>query len=78
MLETGEYFELYDGYVNIHNNKLKLNKKRYGEIEPILDKGLEINTENNLSDKTYDQTMTLLQTKKVNPEMLENDINIFN
>ena len=76
MLETGEYFALYGGYVNIHNNKLKLNKSRYGEIEPCPDQGFELNIENNLSKKDYDRTMTLLQSKMISPEAINRNFNI--
>ena len=76
MLEQGEYFTLFDGYVNIHGDKLKLNKPKYGEIEPSLDQRYEINTENNLSMKKYDRALTLLQTKTVTPEMMHNKFNL--
>ena len=76
MLEQGEYFALYDGYVNIHNSKLKLNKKKFGEIEPALDQGFEINHDNNLSNKQYDETLTLLKTKIFTKESLHNGFNL--
>lgn len=76
MLEVGEYFSLSDGYATIHRNKLVLNKKRYGEIEPYPDQGFDVNTDNNLSKKIYDQTMTLLNSKNLTPEMVTKGINI--
>ena len=76
MLEQGEYFALYDGYINIHRNKLKLNKKKFGEIEPCPDQGYEINSDNNLSNKNYDETLTLLNSKTVTPDMITKDLNI--
>ena len=76
MLETGEYFSINKGYTDIHRNHLKLNKKRYGQIEPCPDQEYEIYTENNLSNKTYDRTMTLLQTRNISPELINNNGNI--
>ena len=76
MLEPDEYFALYDGYVNIHNTKLKLNKGKYGEIEPCPDQGYDINLENNISNKKYDRTLTLLQSRGISHELLEQNFNI--
>lgn len=76
MLEQGEYFALYDGYINIHRNKLKLNKRRYGEIEPCPDQEYEINIENNLSERNYDETLTLLNSKTLSSEAITKDLNI--
>ena len=76
MLESDEYFALCDGYVNIHNNKLKLNKLNYGEIEPSPDQGYKINKQNNMSSKKYDRALTLLQTKTITPEMMHNNFNV--
>lgn len=76
MLEVGEYFTLYGGYVNIHREKLKLNKTKYGEIEPCLNQDYEINTENNLSSKKYDEALTLLKTKKPSPEAVNSSYNL--
>ena len=76
MLETGEYFSISKGYVNIHRNKLKLNKKRYGQIEPYPDQGYDINMDNNLSNEIYDRTMTLLKSRNISPEMVGNQVNL--
>lgn len=76
MLEPDEYFALYDGYVNIHNTKLKLNKGKYGEIEPCPDQGYDINLENNISNKKYDRTLTLLQSRGISHELLDHNFNI--
>lgn len=76
MLEPGEYFALYNGYVNIHRNKLKLNKKRYGDIEPHPNQHFDVNLENNLSKKKYDRAMTLLKSKSVASDAIGNDMNI--
>ena len=76
MVEEGEYFILYDGYAKIHRSKLKVNIRRYGDIEPYLDQGYDINTKNNLSKKKYDQSLTLLQSKEVSSDIINNDLNI--
>lgn len=76
MLEPGEYFEIFDGFVTIHNSKLKLKKMRYGEIEPCPEQDYDINLENNISDKKYDRTLTLLQTRGISPEALAGHFNI--
>lgn len=76
MLEQGEYFALYDGYVNIHHSRIKLNKKRYGEIEPALDQGYEINYDFNRSKERYDEALTLLQTKMFTRESMHNKFNL--
>ena len=76
MLESGEYYSISNGFVNIHRGNLKLNKKRNGEIEPFPSQDYEINSQNNLSKEKYDEAMTILKTEDVSSKVLSHGINI--
>lgn len=54
--KDGETVSIKNGYVNLFRGNMRLNVGRYGTIE-VAEKALEgeVNTENNLSNKLYDQ-----------------------
>ena len=55
-MEIGHIYQLTNGYTTIFRGSLRLNAGRYGSIEEVEDaEEIEINTENNLSDKIYEQ-----------------------
>ncbi|MHA1209043.1 MAG: single-stranded DNA-binding protein [Candidatus Freyarchaeota archaeon] len=55
-MEIGHIYQLTNGYTTIFRGSLRLNAGRYGSIEEVEDaEEIEINTENNLSDKVYEQ-----------------------
>jgi replication factor A1 len=55
-LEEGHIYQLSNGYTTVFKGSLRLNVGRYGSLEEVEDGGeLEVNSENNLSDKVYEQ-----------------------
>jgi len=55
-INEGETIRIKNGYVSLFRNSMHLNIGRYGSFEKMEEEGIsEVNTENNLSDKTYEQ-----------------------
>jgi len=56
-VKEGDTISVKNGYVNLFRGNMRLNVGRYGTLE-IAEKALEgeVNTENNLSTKVYEQT----------------------
>ena len=55
-VEEGKTLRVNNGYINLFRGNMRLNIGKYGSFE-ILDESpiAEVNTENNLSDKRYEQ-----------------------
>jgi replication factor A1 len=55
-INEGETIRIKNGYVSLFRNSMHLNIGRYGSFEKMEEEVIsEVNTENNLSDKTYEQ-----------------------
>lgn len=55
-VKEGETISIKNGYVNLFRGNMRLNIGRYGSLEVISESPItEVNTENNLSDKKYEQ-----------------------
>ena len=53
-INVDDSIEIKNGYCNLFRGSMRLNIGRYGSFEGIEEK-IEVNTENNLSDKIYEQ-----------------------
>jgi len=53
--EVGETVRVENGYVNLYRGNMRLNIGRFGKIEKTQPLTVEVNTGNNLSEKTYEQ-----------------------
>ncbi|MFQ6064389.1 MAG: hypothetical protein ACE5L6_02835 [Candidatus Bathyarchaeia archaeon] len=51
--ETGDVISIKNGYVKLFRGSMRLNIGRYGQAEKIEEDMPEVNTENNLSEKTF-------------------------
>jgi replication factor A1 len=54
LVEEGENYQIFNGYVSIFKNSLRLNLGRNGQMEKI-DEEVEVNTEVNMSDKVFEK-----------------------
>ena len=55
-LEVGDSAKITNGYVNLFRGNMRLNIGRYGNLEVLEESPIEeVNTENNLSEKLYEQ-----------------------
>ncbi len=55
-VEEGHVYKLSNGYTSVFKGSLRLNVGRYGSLEEVEGgEDIEINNENNLSDKVYEQ-----------------------
>jgi len=55
-VKEGDTLSIKNGYVNLFRGSMRLNIGRYGSFEVITDSPItEVNTENNLSSKQYEQ-----------------------
>ena len=53
---VGETVRVENGYVSLYRGNMRLNIGRFGKIEKAQPFEGEVTTENNLSEKTYEQT----------------------
>lgn len=55
-ISDGDTISVKNGYINLFRGSMRLNVGRYGSYEIVEDSPIsEVNTENNLSDKQYEQ-----------------------
>ncbi len=55
-LNDGATLSITNGYINLFRGNMRLNVGKYGSYEVVEDSPIaEVNTENNLSDKRYEQ-----------------------
>ncbi len=55
-MEPGHTYILRNAYTTIYRNSLRLNLGKYGSLEePGEEQEIEVNTENNLSDRVYER-----------------------
>ena len=54
-VKDGDVIAIKNGYVSLFKGNIRLNIGRYGSFEPSTETIGEVNTENNLSSKTYEQ-----------------------
>ena len=55
-VEMGRVYQLNNGYVTVFKGSLRLNIGRYGSLEEAEEsEEMDVNTENNLSNKVYEQ-----------------------
>ncbi|MFB0563813.1 MAG: single-stranded DNA-binding protein [Candidatus Lokiarchaeia archaeon] len=55
-IQVGQVYQLSNGYTTVFKGSLRLNVGRYGNLEEVEDaEEIEVNSENNLSDKVYEQ-----------------------
>nr|MDO8080519.1 single-stranded DNA-binding protein [Candidatus Freyarchaeota archaeon] len=55
-IKVGSVYQLNNGYTNIFKGSLRLNVGKYGSLDEVENgEEIEINKENNLSDKIYEQ-----------------------
>ena len=55
-VNEGDTISIKNGYVNLFRGSMRLNIGRYGTLEPVAESPIaEVNTENNLSSKQYEQ-----------------------
>nr|MDO8082902.1 single-stranded DNA-binding protein [Candidatus Freyarchaeota archaeon] len=55
-VETGHVYQLNNGYTTVFKGSLRLNIGRYDSLEEVEDsEEMDVNTENNLSNKVYEQ-----------------------
>ena len=55
-IKEGATLQITNGYINLFRGNMRLNVGKYGSYEVLEDSPItEVNTENNLSDKRYEQ-----------------------
>ena len=54
-VEEGKNLAIKNGYINLFRGSMRLNIGRYGSFEPVEEGPEEVNTENNLSEKEFEQ-----------------------
>jgi len=54
-LSVGDVFEIKNGFTSIFRGSLRLNLGRYGTAEKVEMEIEEVNTENNLSERRYEE-----------------------
>jgi replication factor A1 len=55
-INDGDTLRITNGYINLFRGNMRLNVGKYGSYEVLEDSPIaEVNTENNLSDKRYEQ-----------------------
>ncbi len=55
-IDEGDTIRITDGYVNLFRGNMRLTTGRYGSFEVLEESTIEeVNTENNLSEKQYEQ-----------------------
>ncbi|MCP8311239.1 MAG: hypothetical protein L6N94_07050 [Candidatus Methylarchaceae archaeon HK01M] len=55
-IAEGKTIRIENGYINLFRGSMRLNIGRYGSLESLEESPIsEVNTENNLSDKEYEQ-----------------------
>jgi len=54
-VNEGDVLEVNNGYVTLFRGSMRLNVGRYGSLEPSEAKIETVNTENNLSDKQFEE-----------------------
>ena len=55
-LNEGDTLQITNGYINLFRGNMRINVGKYGSYEVLEDSPIEeVNTENNLSDKRYEQ-----------------------
>jgi len=55
-INEGDNLRITNGYINLFRGNMRLNVGKYGSYEVLEDSPIaEVNTENNLSDKRYEQ-----------------------
>jgi replication factor A1 len=54
-VEEGKYLAIKNGYINLFRGSMRLNIGRYGSFESVEEGPEEVNTENNLSEKEFEQ-----------------------
>lgn len=54
-IEDGKSYKIANAYTSLFKNSLRLNIGRYGTIEETTEEVAEVNQENNLSEKTFEQ-----------------------
>jgi len=55
-VKEGDAVSIKNGYINLFRNSMRLNIGRYGSFEVLEESTIsEVNTENNLSNKLYEQ-----------------------
>jgi replication factor A1 len=55
-VNEGDSIRVENGYVTLFNGNMRLNIGKYGKLEPAKEPlTVEVNTENNVSSKTYEQ-----------------------
>jgi len=54
-LSVGDVFEIKNGFISIFRGSLRLNLGRYGTAEKVEMELEEVNTENNLSERRYEE-----------------------
>jgi len=54
-VRIGQTFSIKNGYVTLFKGSIRLNVGRYGTLEPSSEEIQNVNTENNISNRSYDQ-----------------------
>ncbi len=54
-VQAGKVYELTNGYVNMFKGTIRLNIGKYGEIRELEDVEVEVEAENNVSERVYDE-----------------------
>jgi len=54
-VEEGKVYELTDGYTSVYKGNLRLNLSRYGKLKEVEGEDMEVDRENNVSEKTHEK-----------------------
>ncbi|MBD3388106.1 MAG: single-stranded DNA-binding protein [Candidatus Altiarchaeales archaeon] len=54
-LETGKTYKLENGYVTLFKGTIRLNIGKYGELSEAEDLDVEVDMENNMSEKVFEE-----------------------
>jgi replication factor A1 len=54
-VKEGNTYQLIGGYITLFKGTIRLNIGKYGELSEVEDLGVEVNTENNISEHVYDE-----------------------
>jgi len=53
-VEEGHVYQIKNGYTSLFKGNIRLNIGRYGELEEVTDRDIEVNESNNVSEKVYE------------------------
>ena len=53
-VNDGQVYQIKNGYTSLFKGNIRLNIGRYGEVQEVTDRDVEVNDTNNVSEKVYE------------------------